>query len=616
MVEGLSDTDPNSFSHPETCSISDMQLNVDVDFEKEILSGYVDITVEKKEPKVESVFLDTRDLVIKSIRNKNSSKKMMYTLSDPVANFGSKLEIKLPRSTSKRSMIRIEYETSPQASALQWLEPSQTAGKKHPYMFSQCQAIHARSMFPCQDTPYVKFTYSATITAPPDLVVLMSALRNGEELSGDGQKRVFKFSQKIPIPSYLIAIVVGALESRELGPRSHVWSEKEYVDKALHEFSETENMIKVAEELLGPYVWEVYDLLVLPPSFPFGGMENPCLTFVTPTLLAGDKSLADVVAHEIAHSWTGNLVTNNNFQHFWLNEGFTVFVERKIIGRMHGESHRHFEALGGWKELEYTIQTREVDDPLTKLVPDLKGVDPDDAFSTVPYEKGHTFLYYLEETLGGAEVFEEFLRKYVEKYKYKSIDTDEWKNFLYEHFSDKKDVLDGIDWNAWLYTPGMPPLKPEYDTTLGDKCVSLCDLWCKAEKDFQIFSLKDIEEMNSPQVREFLALLLQKEPLSDEKMQKLTEVYNFEKVMNSEIRFRWLRLGVRSHWKPIIPHAIKFVNEQGRMKFVRPLYRDMYDWEETRDLAITNYREHLDEMMYVTAHTVGKDLHLDESSKN
>ncbi|XP_022235060.1 leukotriene A-4 hydrolase-like [Limulus polyphemus] len=368
-------------------------------------------------------------------------------------------------------------------------------------------------------------------------------------------------------------------------------------------------MLETAEKLLGPYVWGIYDLLVLPPSFPFGGMENPCLTFVTPTLLAGDRSLSGVVGHEISHSWTGNLVTNKNFQHFWLNEGFTVFVERKIAGRMHGEAHRQFQAVGGWKELQYTIDTRGKDDPLTKLVPDLCGVDPDDSFSIVPYEKGHTLLFYLEQKLGGPEIFEPFLRAYLEKYKYKSLDTDEWKDFLYEYFKDQTNKLDEVDWNAWLYTPGMPPIKPDYDMSLVDCCTTLCKNWVAAsDEQLDCFSANEIAGMTSQQIIEFLAQLLQEKPLSVPKVKKITELYGLRDTQNAEIKFRWLRLGLRSHWTEIVENVVKFVSDVGRMKFVRPLFRDLFAWDETRDTAIETYRKKRSSMMYVTAYTVGKDL--------
>ena len=344
----LSPVDPNSYARTDLVKTTHIHLDLEVDFTQEIFRGYVILTFEMVDPKATSVILDARNLTISKVSEEASGQILEYELGFP-SGYGEKLEIKLPSSVSKEFKIRINYQTSPKSSALQWLSPSLTAGKKHPYVFSQCQAIHARSMLPCQDTPAVKAPYTATITAPQELTILMSAVRNGDEVK-DG-KKVAEFTQKVPIQSYLIAIAVGAIVSRKIGPRSHVWSEEEFVEKAAFDFSETESFIETAEELCGPYVWGIYDILVLPPSFPFGGMENPCMTFATPTLLSGDKSNADVVAHEIAHSWTGNLVTNVNFEHFWLNEGFTVFTERKIVGRMHGEPARHFSAILRWKDL-------------------------------------------------------------------------------------------------------------------------------------------------------------------------------------------------------------------------------------------------------------------------
>ena len=339
----LSPVDPNSYARTDLVKTTHVHLDVEVDFSQQILKGHVILSFEKVDLEATSVIMDARNLTISKVSDEASGQVLDYKLGSP-SGYGEKLEVKLPSSVGKEFKIRIDYQTSPKSSALQWLKPSQTAGKKHPYVFSQCQAIHCRSMLPCQDTPAVKAPYTATITAPEELTVLMSAVRDGDEIK-DG-KKVAKFNQKIPIQSYLIAIAVGAVVSRKVGPRSHVWSEEEFVDKAAFDFSETEAFIETAEELCGPYVWGIYDILVLPPSFPFGGMENPCMTFATPTLLSGDKSNADVIAHEIAHSWTGNLVTNVNFEHFWLNEGFTVFTERKIKGRLHGgEPVRAFSAM-------------------------------------------------------------------------------------------------------------------------------------------------------------------------------------------------------------------------------------------------------------------------------
>ncbi|XP_054717226.1 leukotriene A-4 hydrolase-like [Uloborus diversus] len=609
----LSKNDPNSFSNPEECTVSHIDLRLEVDFKKHILKGCVNLSVERNTNA--SLVLDTRDLTILNVYDGDTLQKLGYSLGNPVTFYGSKLEINLTsQADSKKCRVCIDYETSPKCSALQWLKPNQTSGKKHPYLFSQCQPIHARSMLPCQDTPGIKTPYNAVVTAPSELTVLMSAVKVSEDLDESKLIKSHTFKQKVPIPSYLIAIVVGALEKRKIGPRSHIWSEKEYVDKAAEEFSETEQMISTAEDLLGEYVWGIYDLLVLPPSFPYGGMENPCLTFLTPTLLAGDKSLADVVAHEISHSWTGNLVTNRNFEHFWLNEGFTCFVENKIVGRMHGESARHLHALEGWELLEYAVETYGEKNPLTKLVLDLRGIDPDDAFSSVPYEKGHTLLFYLETLLGGADVFDKFLRAYIQEYKYKSIDTDTWKMFLYKYFSNQKDVLDKVDWNAWLYTPGMPPVKPEYDCSLAKKCMNLAGLWTQASaEDLDQFSAKDIAEFSSYQLQKFLSFLLQEESFPLNKIEKLTDVYGLKNTRNSEVQYRWIRLGLKAQWKGIIDSALEFVTTIGRMKFIRPIYRDMYAWDETREKAISVYYQHRDEMMYQSASAIAKDLHISET---
>lgn len=610
--EGLSPNDPSSFARPEECRVVDIHLNLDVNFEQRVLSGSVLLIVEKQTEDVEHVLLDIRDITVHYIKDEATGDFLKFQIDTTLSTFGSRLEVQLPPGKDKRARICIEYETSTTASALQWLQPEQTAGKKCPYMFSQCQAIHARSMLPCQDTPSVKMPYSAIITVPSSLVALMSAVPDGEEEAFDFTKKSYKFSQKVPIPSYLIALVVGSLESRKIGPRSHVWSEKEFVDSAAFEFSETEEMLKIAESLVGPYVWGVYDLLLLPPSFPFGGMENPCLTFVTPTLLAGDKSLADVVAHEIAHSWTGNLVTNRNFEHFWLNEGFTCFLEGKIAGRMHGECFRHFKFLGGMTDLQNEIDTRGADNPLTHLVVDLRGVNPDDAFSSVPYMKGQALLFYLEQVLGGPDVFEPYFKTYIEKYKHQSLDTETWMGHLYEYFNNKKDVLDQVDWEGWLHKPGMPPVYPKIDRSLAEACTELCQKWVKADSaSLSNFAPDDIKHLSSPQIVEFLAELLKQEPLPVEKFQKLTEVYGLDTIKNSEIRFRWLRLGIQSKCSKIISSALRFVVEQGRMKFVRPLYRDLYAWEETRNMAVETFKKHKSEMMHVCAYTISQDLHLD-----
>ncbi|XP_062610760.1 leukotriene A-4 hydrolase-like isoform X1 [Saccostrea cucullata] len=612
-MTALSPEDPCSFSRPDECKVTNLDLILEVDFDSRKLCGYVDLSVQRMKDGVQNLILDTRDVSIQKITDADNCQELKYTLGENTGSFGSKLEVQLPVSSSTSNKVRVHYETSPQCTALQWLRPEQTAGKRQPYLFSQCQAIHARSMVPCQDTPAIKVPYTAKVTAPRDITILMSAVRlEPEPHPSDSCKLIHQFEQKVPIPTYLIAIVGGDLESRTIGPRSKVWTEKEMVEEAAKEFSETEKMIQTAEALLGPYIWGQYDLLVLPPSFPYGGMENPCLTFVTPTLLAGDKSLADVVAHEISHSWTGNLVTNRNWEHFWLNEGHTVFVERKITGRLHNsEALRQFMAIGGSKSLKETIEVVLKNGPYTRLIPDLKGVDPDDAFSIVPYEKGFTLLFYLETLLGGPAVFEKFLKAYVEKFKQQSIDSNQWKDFLYSYFTDKREVLDSVEWDKWFYDQGMPLVIPKYDDSLEVPCKQLSQRWSSAsENELDQFNPGDLTSLTSVQVREFLALLVEEPPLSLTKVLKMEELYNLNAVRNSEVRFRWLRLCIKAQWRDAIPRVLDFVNEQGRMKFVRPLYRDLYGWEEARPIAIQNFQTHKGEMHNTTATMLAKDLKL------
>ncbi|KAI8419932.1 hypothetical protein MSG28_008550 [Choristoneura fumiferana] len=481
----------------------------------------------------------------------------------------------------------------------------------------------------------------------------MSALRRDLKIGKTS------FQQPVPIPSYLLAIAVGVLESRQLGPRSVVWSEKEEIERSAWEFAETEKYLQAAEKLCGQYVWTQYDLLVLPPSFPYGGMENPCLTFVTPTLLAGDRSQADVIVHEIMHSWTGNLVTNRNFEHFWLNEGFTVFLERKvgaslIVDPVEAKRCRDFHSLLGLQELSETVNEhlgatnplsrlvvnlegvhpddafsrvpyekgslflRYLEDlvnddlkptnPLTRLVVELKGVHPDDAFSTVPYEKGSLFLRYLEDLLGGPEVFDDFLRSYLNKFARKSLDTDQFKAYLLDYFKDN-DKLKAVDWNAWLYTSGMPPVIPNYDNSMTKAITTLLG---KIEQDGATLSYDDVKTFTPHQMINLLQELIERDPMTIDKLSALGAAFKVDSSTNTEILYRWLRLTVRSKDQSKLHEVFNFVNSQGRMKYVRPIYRDLYAWEAVRQQAIDNFLENEKFMMHVSAYTLRKDLHLSE----
>ncbi|RIA99766.1 peptidase family M1-domain-containing protein [Glomus cerebriforme] len=600
--------DPNTLSNINEVQTIHLELNLKVDFEHKILDGSVILSLIAITD-IDKVTLDTRNLVVKSVSR--DGKELKFLFGEETKCFGKALHIELgePLTAGTKFELKITYNTTKQSTAVQWLEPSQTVGKKHPYLFTQCQAIHARSLLPCQDTPCIKLTYSANIQVSHPLRAVMSAIGVGEEELDDNNK-LYKFEQKVKIPSYLIALAVGNLAGKDIGPRSTVWTEPEVLKDAAWEFEDTEKFIATGEELLTPYEWGKYDLLVLPASFPYGGMENPCLTFVTPTLLAGDRSLVDVVAHEISHSWMGNLVTTANWEHFWLNEGWTMFIERKITGRLHGEKEMEFDAIIGWNALEEDVKRFGESNPLTALQPILKGVDPDDSFSSVPYEKGFNFLYHIQKVIGGPEFFEPYMKAHVKEFAGKSITTEEWKNFLYSYFgTEKKDLLDTIDWNGWLHSPGMPPVKNEFDQTLAKACNELAKRWDSARNNDKFeFLPSDIEKFTTGQKIVFLERVSEYPPLPHPAIVAMDKVYKFTTVHNSEIRFRWQKICLLAEYEPIFPHVVKFVTEQGRMKFVRPLYRLLNNTKNGSDLAKKTFIDNRSFYHPIAATMIEKDI--------
>jgi aminopeptidase N len=383
---------PHSLSSLSDVQQTHLSLSLRVDFQRKRFVGSVEISFLTLVDDVASVLLDTRDLLITSVSV--HGKFAVFRLLDEQPPFGRALKVYLGGKSKKRGdvfSVLIEYETSPEAMGLQWLDPELTEGKKHPYVFSQFQAIHARSFVPCQDTPGRKVTYDAAIRVPGSLTALMSALGAGKRLAPNGLTE-FLFSQKVPISTYLIAIAVGNIHGRVIGKISTVWCEPERLDAAVHEFGEIDRFIDIADAVTDyPYLkigWGRYDLLVLPGSFPYGGMENCTLTFVTPTLLAGDRSMVSTVIHELAHSWFGNFVTNHTWEGFWLNEGFTVWLERKIIGRLEGAASRDMAIIQHDKDFKGSLAAMAETPAALSLVQDMACVDPDDYFSSIPYEKG------------------------------------------------------------------------------------------------------------------------------------------------------------------------------------------------------------------------------------
>lgn len=549
-------TDIHSFARPSEAVVRHIDLDLKVDFDSSRLFGFAELTIENLSG-TDKLHLDSRDLLINEItRDDSGSVNYMLMPAQPI--LGSELVIDILPSTRK---VRIAYSTSPTAAALQWLRPEQTAGGKYPFLFTQSQAILARTWIPLQDSPGIRFTYNARITCPPELMALMSA-ENDTTLHADG---VYSFRMPQAIPSYLMALSVGDLRFHSYDSRCGVFAEPVVLEKAASEFSDLPAMIGAAEELYGPYAWGRYDVLVLPPSFPFGGMENPRVTFATPTILAGDRSLVSLIAHELAHSWSGNLVTNATWNDFWLNEGFTVYFESRIMEKLYGKDYADMLTCLAKGELQKTVAEMGADHPDTRLYLDLAGRDPDDAVSDIAYEKGRFFLLNIEQAVG-RERWDAFLRSYFKEHAFQSITTADFLEDLEKNLvrGDSKLRNTKIRDNKWVYGTGLPDPFPQVASGELEKAGSL------ASKFVESGQLEDPSGWTTHHWMYFLREL--PDSLSQESMKALDDRYGFTRSGNSEILCQWLELCIRSGYAPADNKLEEFLTSVGRRKFLKPLY--------------------------------------------
>jgi leukotriene-A4 hydrolase len=551
-------SDPHSYARPEEVAVRHLDLELTVDFATKTLAGQAALTLDNKGG-ARQLLLDTRDLTVKSV-TLDSGATAQYVLSPAVQFLGQALAIAIEPTTTK---VTIAYATKPEAAALQWLSPAQTAGKVHPFLFTQSQSILARTWIPCQDTPGVRMTYNARIHAPQGLLAVMSA-ENPTVPSADGS---YSFQMTLPVPSYLMALAVGDLAFQSLGERSGVYAEPAMVAKAAWELVDTEKMIAAAETLYGPYRWGRYDLLVLPPSFPFGGMENPRLTFATPTILAGDRSLVALVAHELAHSWSGNLVTNATWNDFWLNEGFTVYFEQRIMEALYGRDYSEMLAALSLGELEAEIAEIGATHRDTHLRGNLAGRDADDGVGAIAYEKGYFFLRTIEETVG-REKWDDFLRAYFDRHAFHSITTDV---FLAELRADVLSKFPGSEEKimvaAWVDGPGLPANHPQPKSDSLAQADAQIAAWSAGAKATAL----DTKTWTTQQWLRLLRAL----PAAEPRLAELDAAFHFTASGNSEILAAWLQKAIGANYEPAYPALDSFLNNVGRRKFLRPLYAEL-----------------------------------------
>ncbi len=560
--------DPHSFSNPAEVVVTHLTLLLDVDFDSRTIGAEASWKIRNLSGARE-LRLDTRGLTIRRVQLLESGgiREASFELGEERPLLGQPLVVRIGPGTEE---VLISYETTGEADALQWLEPRQTAGRKQPFLFTQSQAILARTWIPCQDTPAVRFTYSAAVEVPGPVTAVMSAAagKAAEDLPG-GRKRFF-FQMPQAVPSYLMALAVGELGFKALGERSGVYAEPSVLESAAWEFADTEKMMVACEELFGPYRWGRYDILVLPPSFPFGGMENPRLTFATPTILAGDRSLVALVAHELAHSWSGNLVTNATWDDFWLNEGFTVYLEHRIMEHLYGREYDEMLARLGLDELSNTVDELLKDHPAdTHLKLDLAGRDPDDGMTDVAYEKGYLFLRMLENAFGRKR-WDAFLRSYFDRFAFKPMTTEGFLSFLdRELLARDRSLAAGLQIREWVYGPGLPANLPAVRSAALEKAAAAAGYFAAG---VEAGALKT-DGWTTHEWLHFLRHL--PSPLPVERLADLDEVFSLTTSKNSEILCQWFLVALPGGYRPVMAPLESFLERVGRRKFLSPLYREL-----------------------------------------
>jgi aminopeptidase N len=573
-------------------------LDLEIDWDQHILKGNATLDLNRK-PHADTLILDTRQLKINSVKSE-SGISLNFWLGDSSPVFGRPLYI-VNKAENKK--VIINYQTSPEAPALQWLTPDQTHDKQFPFLYSQSQAILARTWVPCQDAPAVKFTYKARIKTQPGFLALMSAT-NPTEVSADG---VYNFEMEQPISSYLLALSSGKIAFKNMGSNCGIYAEQGMLDKAVYEFSDMQKMIDDAGNLYGKYGWKRYDVLVLPPGFPFGGMENPRLTFATPTVITGDKSMVSLIAHELAHSWSGNLVTNATWNDFWLNEGFTVYFEQRIMEQLYGKDYEQMRRVLAWGDLQKTIATFKADSLMadTRLKLDLTGRDPDEGLSDIAYEKGRFFLCHLEKTVGRKN-WDAFLKSYFTKHAHGFMNTEDFIKYLNSELLDKN-----THWKVdarvddWVYGEGLP------DENERPVSVELEKIDRQLETYFNAINpppITDTIGFTTYHWQYFIREFAKKATLSQ--VTAFDKFYKFSNRGNAEITCDWFMVTIQKGFKANRPQLKNFLCSIGRRKFVLPLFEALAETPEGKTWATTVFAQAKPGYHAVTSQSVEEVLEL------
>ena len=581
--------DPHSYADLAQGKISHIDFRFKADFGTHVLKIEADYRLE--EPISGSFFLDTSKIELEEAHTDEGPIKWEFDAQDDL--LGERLHLK---ELDNISSFTLTFATTPEAGALQWLPPVQTAGGDFPFLYSQCALIHARSLFPCQDTPSVRFTFSAEVEVPGALTAVMAAEQVGVEERSES--RVFKFKMPQPIPSYLFALGVGNLVFRELGPRTGIYAEPKIIEAAAWEFAENEEKIVQAEKLLGPYLWGRYDLLVLPPSFPYGGMENPRLTFLTPTAILGTRGQTALITHELAHAWTGNLVTNATWEDFWLNEGWTTYAETRITEILDGKDVADLMAVYDEQRLFEEMEHFGMDSVLTQLKVPSEGRDPDATFSNIPYYKGSFFLKECEYIVG-RERFDAFTKKYMDSFQFHSLTTEAFLDFLKDELPE---VFKKLDVHGWIYKPGLTDKRRRPTSRLYDEVQEVLVAYKNGIRPTQ----EQVADWHRYQILSFLEALPKQIPVEDFKY--FEEILDLQGKNDAGHYSFFYATCITSGYEEILPHIEEFINRIGRILYIWPIFKAMIktDWAKPhgrRILEDVQERHHK-----ITVHVINKLL--------